>query len=453
MKPVKLKTKVSVAILMLSQMAFAGVSSSEAEQLKTSLTPMGAEKAGNKEGTIPAWTGGYTTPIPGYKPGGRRGDPFATDKPLYTITAKNMDQYASKLTDGVRAMLKKYPDTFRLDVYQTRRTAAAPESVYANTFKNATRGKLVENDKGLVPEGVEGGVPFPIPKTGAEVLWNHQLRWRGASMQYEMQGWLSTSEGKNILTVDGVADQQMPYYGKDGDMEKAKGDYWIFRLINSGPPIRAGEGIVARYNINGSEQTWVYLTGQRRVRKVPNMCCDQPTPATAGAMSVDDIEVFSGPNGRFDWKLVGKKEIIIPYNSNKLFQPNKASDVLTGRHVNPDVMRWELHRVWVVEATLKQGKRHQAPKSVYYFDEDTWNGVLGDRWDGGGQLWKTSWNASTVMPDLPGTVTTTFGFTDLVSGTSYTNTMVNEKASQYKVMPKYPDSVFTGEGLIGDSVR
>lgn len=439
--------------ILLCDVALAAVSAAEAGALKTTLTPFGAEKAGNKDGAIPTWTGGYTTVPAGFKQGGRRGDPFAADKPLFSITAKNVDQYADKLSDGVKAMFKKYPDTYRVDVYPTRRTAAAPQWVYDNTFKNATRAKIVEGPNGSMPEGAFGGIPFPIPKSGIEVLWNHQLRWRGESIQYDMQGWLGTADGKKVLTVDSSNDQQMPYYAKDGSPEKFDGDYWLLRMINAGPPVRAGEGLVARFAVNGTEQTWLYMTGQRRVRKLPNACCDTPAAPTAGITSVDDIEIFSGPNGRFDWKLIGKREMYIPYNSNKLLQPKKAAEVLGSNHVNPDHMRWELHRVWVVEANLKPGKRHQAPKSVYYFDEDTWNGVLADRWDAKGQLWKTMWMASIVMPDLPATSATTNGFNDLISGTSYTNHVTNEKSSQFKVVPRYPDSVFTPDGLVSEGVR
>jgi len=443
----------AAAALCSFQAATAAVTPAEAEQLKTTLTPFGAEKAGNKDGSIPAWTGGYTTPLPGYKAGGKRGDPFASEKPLYTITAKNFEQHADKLTDGTKALFKKYPDTFRMDVYRTHRTAAAPQWVYDNTFKNATRAKIAENPNGLVPVGAYGGIPFPIPKSGIEVLWNHQLRWRAPSLQYDMHGVLGTADGKKVLTVDGNVDQQMPYYFKDGSPEKFDGDYWLLRIMNSGPPIRAGEGITVRFNINGDEQTWVYLTGQRRVRKLPNACCDTPTPATAGVMSVDDIQIFSGPNGRFDWKLVGKKEMLIPYNSNGMLRFTKDADVLGPNHVNPDAMRWELHRVWIVEANLKSGKRHQAPRGMYYFDEDTWNGVLADRWDAKGQLWKTMWMSSVVMPDVPATQTSAFGFYDLISGTSYVNDLLVEKDKQLKVLPQIRDTVFTPDGLVGEGVR
>lgn len=431
--------------------AFAAVTPEEAARLKSELTPLGAEKAGNKDGSIPAWTGGYTTPIAGDKAGGRRGDPFKDEKPQYAVTAKNMEQYAALLTDGTKALLKKYPE-YRLDVYPTHRTAAAPQWVYDNTFRNATRAKLA-ND---VTTGAYGGIPFPIPKSGAEVMWNHMLRWRGTSWQFQVNQYQLTSDGKAVLTTSGTGDQQMPYYLQDGTLEQLNktNEFWLLRLINSGPPIRAGEAIVGRTNLDPSkDQAWVYLTGQRRVRKLPNPCCDTPTPSTAGVMSFDELETWNGRTDRFDWKLVGKQEMLIPYNGNKLLQPKTDAEVLGKAYLNPDHVRWEKHRVWVVEATLRAGQRHQAPKSRYYCDEDTWNCVLGDRWDANGQLWKTLWSQTFVAPDLPGTVIGAFGFADLLSGTGFVGNLYNAKAAQYPLKPRYPDSVFTPDAMAGEGAR
>lgn len=432
--------------------ATAGVSADEAAKLKKELTPFGAEKAGNKDGSIPAWSGGYTTPIPGDKPGGRRGDPFKGDKPLFSINAKNMAQYADKLTDGTKAMLTKYPDSYRVDVYKTHRTAAAPQWVYDNTLKNATRAKM----NGDLVEGAYGGIPFPIPKTGAEVMWNHVLRWRGTSWQFQISDYQLTADGKAVLTVDASADQQMPYYFQDGTPEQfAKGnEYWMIRLINSGPPIRAGEAIVGREQIDGSKsQAWVYLTGQRRVRKLPNPCCDTPAPVTAGVMSFDEIETFSGRLDRFDWKLVGKQEMYIPYNDNKLLQPTTDAEVLDKHHLKPEHVRWELHRVWVVDATVRAGQRHQAAKSRYYCDEDTWICTLADRWDAQGQLWKTVWSQTFVAPELPGVIVGSFGFNDLLSGSAFVGNLYNGKPAHYPLVPRYQDRVFTPDAMAGEGIR
>jgi len=416
----------------------------EATQLGKTLTPLGAEKAGSKDGSIPAWDGGLTRPAAGNKAGGRRDqDPYASEKPLYSITAKNMDQYADKLTDGTRAMLKKYA-SYRIDVYPTHRTAAAPQWVYENTAKNATAAKL--NDRQF-PAGAFGGIPFPIPKNGAEAMWNHLLNWRGESIDFVDRAYLITSEGKPVMTVDAAAAQSMPYYDKDSSPDATGGNYWSIRLVNAGPPIRAGEAILGRLNLDAErDASYVYLAGQRRTRKLPNACCDTPTPATAGVMSFDELNVFSGRLDRFDWKLLGKKDILIPYNSNRSLA-GKDLDLVGPHHLNPDMVRWELHRVWVVEANLKPGMRHVAPKGRYYLDEDTWTAVLGDRWDAKGQLWKTMWQLPVSMPDLPATTPITFGFYDLLSNTWFANLVMNEKPYQYKAVPRYTEAAFSQDSL------
>jgi hypothetical protein len=448
-----LKSACLAAALVAALPASAGVSATEAAKLKSELTPFGGEKAANRDGSIPAWTGGYTTPIAGDRPGGRRGDPFKGEKPVLTINARNADQYGDKLTDGTKALLKKYPDSFRVDVYKTHRTAAAPQWVYDNTLRNATNGRL-ENG---VPRGVYGGIPFPIPKTGEEVMWNHMLHWRGTSWSFSNTWYQMTSDGRPVLISDLDGDQQFPYYYQDRtveDFEKGDGNFWFVRIRNSGPPLRAGEALLAHENIDPNKlQTWVYLTGQRRVRKLPNACCDTPTPAAAGVMTFDEIYTWTGRLDRFDWKILGKKEMYVPYNANSFMQPKTDAEVLGKHHYNPDHMRWELHRVWVVEANLKPGQRHQAPRSRYYCDEDSWICVLGDRWDANGQLWKTLWSQSFVAPDMPALVLGSMGFTDLVTGAAFAGQLFNSKSAQTTLKQRRPESFFSPDALAGDSVR
>jgi hypothetical protein len=454
-RPTRLVKRLFLSAVLCGVLAFgyalAQVSAQDAAKLKSTLTPMGAERAGNKEGTIPAWEGGLTKPTPGFKNGGRRPDPFPNERPLFSISAKNMDQYADKLTEGTKAMLKKYP-TYRVDVYPTHRTAAAPQWVYDNTFKNATRTKLVNGSAGPEPSGAYGGVPFPLPSTGAEVMWNHVLRWRGTSWHAEFSGYELTADGKRVWVLESHNDFQMPYYVPDGP-DKFNGDYWIVRSVNSGPPIRAGEGITGRTNFNADKTVaWVYLTGQRRVRETPNPCCDTPTPFSAGLSTYDEIDVFTGRMNRFEWKLLGKKEIYIPYNTNKTMEP-KLNEVLSPHHLNPDHVRWELHRVWVVEATLRQGQRHTSAKSRYYIDEDSWMAVLADRWDAKGQLWRSLFNLPIAAPDIPAQVNSSWGYYDLLTGRAFIDELFNDKSEQYRIMPRYSNSVFTPDALASESVR
>ncbi|HEY3565678.1 MAG TPA: DUF1329 domain-containing protein [Casimicrobiaceae bacterium] len=435
---------------LFTPVACAAASAEEAATLRTTLTPLGGERAGNREGTIPPWTGGYATPIPGEQPEGRRGDPFAVEKPLFSITSKNVDQYADKLTDGVKAMLAKYPDTYRVDVYPTHRTAIAPQWVYDNTFRNATRAKIV-ND---IVEDAFGGIPFPIPKSGEEVMWNHLLRWRGESVHSDYRQYQLTSDGRTILTREGTIEHQFPYYYRDGSAATFKGDYWVLRITDTGPPIHVGEMLVGRANVDeATSKLWVYLTGQRRVRRLPVTCCDVPAPPTSGLMSLDEIAVWQGRLTRFDWKIVGKREMYVPYNANGALQPPRDGDVIGKHHLVPDYVRFELHRVWVIESTLRPGQRHQAPKGRYYVDEDTWIAVLGDRWDANGQLWKTIWSLPTVMPDFPGTLNLSFGFNDLLTGAAFISDLYNESKDQFRPVKRYSDSTFTPDAMAGEGVR
>jgi len=121
--------------------AAAEMSAADIAKLGTTLTPVGAEKAGNAAGTIPAWDGGITRPVAGYKPGGQYPDPFPSDKPLFTIDGKSADKYRDQLTPGQVAMLKKYPD-YKMIVYPTRRSASFPQCHYNETKECAAKAKL-----------------------------------------------------------------------------------------------------------------------------------------------------------------------------------------------------------------------------------------------------------------------------------------------------------------------
>lgn len=442
------------AALMVSQSAHAGVPAAEAARLKSELTPMGAEKAGNKDGSIPAWTGGMTTAPAGLANGGRRPDPFAAEKPVLQITSKNMDQYAERLTDGTKEMLKKYP-SFRLDVYPTHRTAAAPQWVYDNTFQNATRASVAQTAAGPISKGAYGGIPFPIPKTGAEVMLNTQLRWRGSAWNQWSSGYQVTPDGRPVLVHTVNVDNVAPYYTRDGQADSFDGMYWTVRVSSLAPAMRAGEAILGHLYVDESKtSTWVYLTGQRRVRKLPNSCCDTPHPTSAGILSFDEIETFGSRLERFDWKLVGKKEMYIPYNSNRTLVPAKDTDLLSPKHLNPDHVRWELHRVWVVESTLQAGQRHTSPKSLYYVDEDSWWPVLADRWDANGQLARVPFSIPVVMPDVPGVIGTAWGTYDLISGSYFVAELMNQAKDQYRVLPqRLPEKHFSPDALAGESAR
>lgn len=437
------------SLFAMSQLAGAAVTADEAAKLKTTLTPLGGERAGNKDGSIPAWDGGLTS-LPAVKMGPTLpGDLFANEKPVAQITAANMAQYADKLSEGVQALLKKYP-TYRVDVYPTHRTASAPQYIYDNTFKNATRANLTKN--GMSVEGAFGGVPFPIPKSGIEIFWNHTLRPQATSYEFAFKNLVGSSDGRRVLASQNNNNFQYPYYFPSGSAEKWDGVFHTLRFITNEPPFKAGESLVCRDNIDPAKgrACWQYLVGQRRVRRAPTVGYDTPDFVASGANYFDEAFGFWGGPDRYEWKLAGKKEIYIPYNENRFFNTTE-NEAFVPHHTNPDKVRWELHRVWVVEATLAAGKRHAVPKRRFYFDEDTYSVALIDGYDAEGKLWRTSqvfpWN----LPSYPLVVNYQAFIYNLQADTYSCVMCLND--GYWRAVQTKPDSFFTGEALGSESNR
>ena len=171
----------ALAMSLLACSVMAAVSPDEAAKLGTTLTPVGAEMAGNADGSIPAWTGGLPVDAGTADAAGFLSDPFPNEQPLFTITAQNVDQYKDKLTPGQLAMFKRYPETYKMPVFTTHRSASMPEKILAATKENAVNTRLVEGGNGL--ENFKQANPFPIPQSGLEVIWNHITRYRGGSVK------------------------------------------------------------------------------------------------------------------------------------------------------------------------------------------------------------------------------------------------------------------------------
>lgn len=435
--------------------AMAKVSPEEAARLKTELTPLGGIMAGNKDGTIPAWSGGYTKNPPGYVSGETRADPFADEKPLFTISAANLEQYADKLPEGQKAMMRKYPD-YVINVYPTHRTAAAPQWVYDNIYKNATTVETTEG--GYSISGGHGGLPFPIPQNGAEVMWNHLLRWRGESAESAFRDYITTGNGSITLASDAVDRFNFPYYFKNDSFETfshdLKGNYYQAYQVTKGPPIKAGFAFLLLDNIQASigRQAWQYLVGQRRVRRAPTFGYDTPNPVTSGVDFLDEPFVLMGHFDKYSVKLVGKKEMYIPYNCNGAFLV-KDKELVGPYFWNPKHVRFELHRVWVVEATLREGERHVMPRKTFYFDEDTGNGAYMDGYDAGGKLWHINIGMPTIMTEFPGVFMENFETVDLLKG-AYSSVLWNEVSPKYRMVdPPLPQKVMTPENMAAESMK
>ena len=437
----------AMALLLAGQAAQAGVSADEAAKLKSELTPLGAEKAGNKDGTIPPWTGGYTTVPAGYQSGQKRIDPFAAEKPLLTITAANLAQHAGKLDEGQQYLLKKYPD-YKINVYRTHRTAAAPQWIYDETFKNATRAKL----DGLKVSGAVGGPPFPIPKSGDEVMWNHQLRVAPHSTNWPFRSYVIDSTGTVSVGTGGLNEIQRPYYIKGRTPEDIEKGYH-FAVLQSvtEPSTRAGEQLMFQDKLDNTRNSWQYLVGQRRVRRAPNICCDTPNFVNSGVDFFDEAFVLFGPMERYEWKIVGEKEMYVPYNMNGFFlKPEK--DVIGKNFANPEYVRWELHRVWEIEGALKPGARDVRPRRKVYVDEDTWIALVGNVFDGQGNLWHTTMAFPTLMYEFPAVYMQNMQTIDVIKG-SYTLTIHNDQKVHHQTIEPFPDSLYTPEGMLNRGVR
>lgn len=318
-----------------------------------------------------------------------------------------MDQYADKLSEGQKGLLKKFPDTYKLHIYQTRRTQSAPQWVYDNTFKNATRAEITEDGLGVT--NTFGGIIFPIPKRAEEVMWSFLSRWKGSHLTYNFDNIVVPPKGKPFIGSASLVNEKNPLYDMELGIEgyNAQKTPMVFKVINQyiGPPRKKGEIILARDPLNQAEtgrQAWQYLPGQRRVRRAPNLAFDTPNAGTQGILTYDDVFMYNGSFERYDWELVGKKEMYIPYNCYMQEQKLPLNEVYTPNHPNPDLWRWELHRVWVVESKLKAGKRHVYARRTFYIDEDSWTMPMRDVYDAQGSLWRTSWAALKNAYELPG---------------------------------------------------
>jgi hypothetical protein len=405
------------AVVLAAGLAHAAVSADKAAQLGGKLTPVGAEKAGNAAGTIPAWDGGITRAPAGYRVGQFHPDPFADDKPLFTVTGQNYTQYAEQLTEGQEAMFKKYPTTFRMVVYPTRRSASFPQRTYEYTRKNATTCKLVADGEGV--QNCAEGFPFPVPQGAKELVWNHKLKYKGLSVLSYSNQVAPTAGGAYTLVK--LQEQVLGLYYKPGNTTESINNILLyFKQEVLGPARLAGQVLLVHETLNAKaqpRQAWVYNPGQRRVRRAPNVAYDNPGTASDGLRTNDMTDMFNGAMDRFEWSLVGKREMLVPYNSYVAHSnKTKIKDLIRPGHLNPDKLRYELHRVWVVEAKLKPGQRHINSRRTFYLDEDSYQILVLDHYDGQGKIWRYSEAPSVNYYEVPTFWATLETHHDLKSG-------------------------------------
>ena len=413
--------RATLAVICLTSLAtstsHAAVSPEEAARLGKDLTPTGAEMAGNADGSIPPWNP-QGTPIPAnFVPGSDDYvDPYADEKPLYTIDSSNWKQYADNLTVGTQAMFEKYgADGFKMHVYPSHRGMTRPDWYYKNSIKNATDATLVADGQKI--EGNYPGVPFPIPQSGLEVMWNHMIRY-GEAIDQNYDTYYVGGNGKPVLATTGSSTSVFPMF-ENPDQPVGDNNWTKLRINYDAPARRAGEILLvhepgADYTKGKGRKAWQYLVGQRRVRLAPAVSFDTPNPGVAGTSTYDDSFIYNGSPERFDWTLVGKKEMIIPAGNYDMVFQTKVQDMLGEKFLNPDVIRWEKHRVWVVDSRLKEGSRHLYSRRTFYMDEDSWGAVAGEMYDGRDQLWRLQYTYGANLYDRKSSFGSAYGAYDLL---------------------------------------
>ena len=445
----------AVMMALVVPVATAKISETDAAKLGNELTPLGAEKAGNADGSIPAWDGGITKPVAGYTKGMHHPDPFPEDKIEFTITNANKAQYKDFLTPGQMKLFELYPETYKMNVYQTRRSASVPQYVYDATKANATRAELISQGNGI--SGAMIGIPFPIPANGLEAIWNHILRFRGVEIETSRSQAAPTADGSYSL-VETAEEIRFEYSRPEITLEqlKANNTLFYFKQVVTQPARLAGTALLVKETMDQEalpRQAWTYNTGQRRVRKAPNVAFDTPGTVSDGLRTTDDLDMFNGSPSRYNWELVGKKEIYIPYNDYKLHSEKlKYDQILKPGHVNPEYVRWEKHRVWQVKATLKDGMRHIYKVRDMYLDEDSWQVSIADLYDNRDQLYRVAVAHGLNYYEVPTQWDTLEVFHDLQSR-RYLAMGLDNQSGMYNFDAKLTEANFTPDALRREGIR
>lgn len=417
---------VIVSILLASAQCFA-----VAPLPESALTPMGAEQAGNASGTIPAWTGGLTVPPESYRVGYQETNPFPSDQPLYQINAANAEQYADHLTPGQRALLAQYPDTWYMNVYESRRSAAFPDFVYEAIAGNAKNASVVMSGSGGV-EGARVSSPFPHPKTGVEAVWNHSLRFRGLRVD-RLDGTAAVTRLGRYTLVLSREDWGFPY-GLPHQTPFTERYPNVLLAVKSRvlePSLLSGDGALVFETINQTDdprKSWLYPRALRRIVRAPLFGYQIPGGNSDALRTVDDFGLYNGPPDRYEWKLIGKQELYIPYNAYLLHGPRVShEDIVRTGHINPEHARYELHRVWVVEGVLKSGAQHIYGRRVFFMDEDSWQIAVADSYNLNGELWRVNEAHAINYYTVPVLWSTLEVFHDLLAGRVLVNGLDNER--------------------------
>lgn len=425
--------------------AMSAVSPADADQLRTRLTPLGAERIGSADGTIPEWRGGLTAPPACHAAGTRYCDPHAGERAYATITAENLDPWRERLSAAHIAMLERYPDTYRLPVYASRRTFANPPAVYDAAYQNALKATLAPSGDAVRDATI--AVPFPIPKDGAELVWNHRLRWRGpAYTRSASQASVTPSGEAHLVTIREDAD--FPY-ARGALAEDGVAQRWLWLVMQ--PERLHGYLTLAHDSLDAQAhpmQAWSQQPRHpepRRIRKSRNFGFDSPAMLSDDLRFEDQYDSFFGSPSRYTWRVIAKREMVVPYNAYPLHSGRRTVRALLQRgHMNPALARYEVHRVWVVDATLKPKALHRHKRRTLYIDEDSWQILMVDLYDRADRLWRWQ-EVHTVMAHDRATLMPAVEVLHDLDSTRYLLTATDEHDPE-RVETAFEDNHFTPAG-------
>ena len=355
-------------------------------QVEPGPTRIGAERAGNASGSLPPWTGGLTDTAGLERIDGRRPtNPFADEQPKYVIDQNNYTEYSGLLSAGHQEMLRRYND-YKMQVYPSHRTVAYSDAIEAATEANASRAKLLESDS---LTGARLGFPFPDPATGAEVMWNHRVRPRGKTQEIFSDEAVVEPDGD--YDIRPRTENSLYIYGNQDYAESVDDNnmllYYV-TFVNNVPVVGRAIAVVHETADQTRDRRRIWVgAGLGRMRRIPPVGFDFPRPGSDGIAYVDQIDMYNGSFNRYVWRLRGRREMLVPYNSYDINSPELSYEtLLQPGHLNQDYARYERHRVWVVEATERAPARHKLGKRVFYVDEDSWAIVMVDVYDRAGNL-------------------------------------------------------------------
>ncbi len=346
-------------------------------------TSVGAEYKASNNGLVPEWNKSKTSVKKIVNKETIFYDQFSNDKVIEIIDKSNYGSFSSVLPFGLSELVKRNDD-FRIGLYPTRRSADYPD----NIKKQFETVKKEFNDTNLRLKNLKvGELPFRFPISGEQIIWNHLLRYQGGSVERKFHTFVVGKEG--VFSKVGVWVKRV-YKTHMDKKEPNKLFYALGKYFE--PSTLIGDILLVHENVDqlkNSRKSWIYNQAQKRVRRAPDIGYDAVGSGSQGLITADQVDAYNGAPDRYEWKILGKKVLIVPYNCNKLNDKNLSyKSIIKKVSVNFELMRYEYHRVWIVEAKLKSNSSHIYSKRVFYIDEDSWSILLDESYSKNGDLWR-----------------------------------------------------------------